>query len=178
MTVLTLIDPETTDARRAELLSTVKSRMGAVPNTTKAMANSPALLDTFLAMSQTLSRGVIDAPTRERIGIVIAQGNTCDYCLSAHSYVGAHVAKLSAEDIEAARHGENADPHIEAILTYASALNDGRGTVDEAVVRAVRAAGVTDEELAEIAGHVALNVLTNYFNKAAGVEIDFPLVTT
>jgi hypothetical protein len=25
-------------------------------------------------------------------------------------------------------------------------------------------------------GHVALNVLTNFFNKAAGVDVDFPLV--
>ena len=37
-------------------------------------------------------------------------------------------------------------------------------------------AGVTDEEIAETIGHVALNVLTNYFNKAMGVEIYFPPV--
>lgn len=40
----------------------------------------------------------------------------------------------------------------------------------------MRDAGGTDEEIAETIGHVALNVLTNYFNKAAGVEIDFPVV--
>ncbi len=40
----------------------------------------------------------------------------------------------------------------------------------------VQAAGGTDEEIAETLGHVALNVLTNYVNNAAGVEIDFPVV--
>jgi hypothetical protein len=38
------------------------------------------------------------------------------------------------------------------------------------------AAGLSDEEIAETIGHVAVNVLTNYFNKAAGVAIDFPAV--
>jgi len=41
---------------------------------------------------------------------------------------------------------------------------------------AARAAGLSDSEIAEVVGNVALNVLTNYFNKAADVDIDFPLV--
>lgn len=56
-------------------------------------------------------------------------------------------------------------------------MSDGRGDTPAAVVDAARAAGVTDQEIAETIGHVALNVLTNYFNKTAGVEIDFPVVT-
>jgi hypothetical protein len=32
-------------------------------------------------------------------------------------------------------------------------------------------------EIAEIIAHVALNVFTNYFNIAAGVDIDFPKVS-
>ena len=38
-------------------------------------------------------------------------------------------------------------------------------------------AGYTDGEIAEIVAHVALNVFTNYFNRAAQTDIDFPLVT-
>ncbi len=176
MTALPLVDPDATDSRRAELLATVKSRLGVVPHMTRAMANSTALLDAYLAMSASLNRGVISAANRERIALVVAQSNTCDYCLSAHSYLGEHVAKLSTDDMSAARRAENADHHTEALLAYASALNQGRGTVEESVIAAVRAAGVSDEEIAEIAGHVALNVLTNYFNKSAEVEIDFPVV--
>jgi alkylhydroperoxidase family enzyme len=43
-------------------------------------------------------------------------------------------------------------------------------------VAAVKAAGYTDGEIGEIVGHVALNVLTNYFNNTAKTEIDFPVV--
>ena len=41
----------------------------------------------------------------------------------------------------------------------------------------MRAAGFSDGEVAEIIAHVALNVLTNYFNIATDVEIDFPRVS-
>jgi alkylhydroperoxidase family enzyme len=42
---------------------------------------------------------------------------------------------------------------------------------------AVRGAGFSEGEIAEILAHVALNVFTNYFNVAADVEIDFPKVS-
>ena len=35
-------------------------------------------------------------------------------------------------------------------------------------------AGYGDGEIAEIVGHVALSVFTNYFNLVAGTDIDFP----
>jgi alkylhydroperoxidase family enzyme len=51
-----------------------------------------------------------------------------------------------------------------------------RGGVSHSDVAAAREAGLTDAELSDIVGHVALNVLTNYFNKAFDVEVDFPVV--
>jgi hypothetical protein len=36
---------------------------------------------------------------------------------------------------------------------------------------------VTDTEIGEVVGHVALNVLTNYFNLLAGTDNDWPTVT-
>lgn len=37
-----------------------------------------------------------------------------------------------------------------------------------------RAAGLSNKEIAETIGHVALNVITNYFTKAPAWAIDFP----
>jgi hypothetical protein len=55
-------------------------------------------------------------------------------------------------------------------------LVETRGGVTSADLDAVRAAGWSDADIAEIVGNVAVNVLTNYFNKAADVDVDFPLV--
>ncbi len=49
---------------------------------------------------------------------------------------------------------------------------DRRGDVSDADLRAVREAGHGDAEIAEIVGHVALNVFTNYFNRLARTSID------
>jgi hypothetical protein len=35
---------------------------------------------------------------------------------------------------------------------------------------------VTDAEIAEVVGHIALNVLSNFFNHVAQPDLDFPLV--
>ncbi|MGV9249284.1 hypothetical protein [Streptomyces sp. NPDC003710] len=37
--------------------------------------------------------------------------------------------------------------------------------------------GVTDAEIAEVAGNLALNILTNYFNVLADTDIEWPVVT-
>jgi hypothetical protein len=37
-------------------------------------------------------------------------------------------------------------------------------------------AGFTPGEVGEIVAHIALNVFTNYFNKVAETDIDFPKV--
>jgi uncharacterized peroxidase-related enzyme len=177
MNTLPLIDPTTASAPVADLLAAVQRGLGVTPNMTKAMANSPALLKGYLDLSADLAKGALRPAVREQIALAIAQDNSCNYCLSAHSYLAEHVAHLSADDIAAARRSQASDPKIAATLAFASAVNNTRGAISDADLVAARAAGLTDEELAETIGHVALNVLTNFFNKAADTEIDFPVVT-
>ena len=53
---------------------------------------------------------------------------------------------------------------------------ESRGGVSESDLDAARRAGLTDVQLGDIVGHVAVNVLTNYFNRAFDVDVDFPVV--
>ncbi len=176
MTTLPLIEPSTAAKPVADLLAAVQRTLGATPNTTKAMANSPALLSGYLALSGALGKGVLTGAVREQIALAVSQDNACSYCLSAHSYLAEHVAHLSADDITAARKSDAADTKTAALLPFASTVNQTRGQATADDFADVRAAGATDEEIAETIGHVALTVLTNYFNTAAAVEIDFPVV--
>ena len=52
-----------------------------------------------------------------------------------------------------------------------------RGGVSDTDLAGVRAAGYRDADIAAIVAHVALNVLTNYFNRVAQPVIDFPELT-
>ncbi|MFC4127474.1 carboxymuconolactone decarboxylase family protein [Nocardia rhizosphaerae] len=176
MSRLPLIQPDTATGKAADLLAGVQQALGVTPNMTKAMVNSPAVLEAYLGFSSALAGGALSAPARERIALLVAEENGCDYCLSAHSYIGATIAELDDAEIAEARHGRSADPMAAAVLAFATAVVRAKGGVDEAEVKAAQAAGLTDGEIAEVIANVALNVFTNYLNKAVDTDIDWPVV--
>jgi uncharacterized peroxidase-related enzyme len=176
MSRLQPVDPSTATGRSKELLDAVKGKLGMVPNMTKVMAASPAVLESYLGFSGALAGGLLDAKTRERLALLTAQQNHCDYCLSAHTAIGKMVG-LNREQIVASREGDGGSPKTTAALKFAKLVLDSKGEVGESDVAAVRDAGFSDGEIAEIVAHVALNVFTNYFNVATDVDIDFPKVS-
>jgi uncharacterized peroxidase-related enzyme len=153
----------------------IEKQLGVVPNMMRTMAQSPRVLEGYLALSGALRRGLLPATLQEQIALAVAEANACNYCLSAHTALGRR-AGLSDEQLAASREGRAADATAEAALQFALAVLRHRGGVSDEELAHVRAAGFSDGEIAEIIAHVALNVLTNYFNRAADTEIDFPMV--
>jgi uncharacterized peroxidase-related enzyme len=177
MSKLPQIDPATATGAAAQLLDQVQKALGLVPNMTKVMATSPALLKGYLALSGALNAGVLLPGVREQLAVATAEHNGCGYCLSAHTYIGSNIAKVDGAELDLARRDQSADPHVTALLRLSAAILAGRGHVSDATVDDARAAGVTDAEIGEVVGHIALNVLTNYFNVLAEVDNDWPVVT-
>ncbi|MDG4719062.1 MULTISPECIES: carboxymuconolactone decarboxylase family protein [Thalassospira] len=172
--------PASIDAAPANaqpLLEAVKKQLGSVPNLFRLTANSPAALEGYLGLNGALSKGALDAQTRERIALAVAQLNGCDYCLSAHTYLGKNLAKLDDAEIAANRNGTSTDQKANAAVRFAVALVHKRGQVGQDEIAAVKAAGYSEAELVEIVAHVALNTLTNYLNEAFDTPIDFPVVS-
>lgn len=155
-------------------LEAVNNLLGSVPNLFRIVANSPETLGGYLGLNAALGKGLLDAPTRERIALAVAEFNGCNYCLAAHQYLGSNLAKLSAAEIEANRRGSSSDAKAAVAVEFAVKVVKNRGKVSDSDVVAVRAAGYSDAELVEIVGHVALNTLTNYVNEVLGTEVDFP----
>jgi uncharacterized peroxidase-related enzyme len=159
------------------LLEAVHKQLGSVPNLFRVVGNSPAALEGYLGLSGALGKGKLEAKTRERIALAVSELNGCDYCLSAHSYLGKNLAKLDEAEITANREGGSSDPKADAALRFAAKIVVARGHVSDDDVRAVKAAGYDDAQVVEIVLHVALNTLTNYVNEVVKTEIDFPVVT-
>ena len=154
----------------------MKAQLGLVPNLFRVLANSPAALGGYLGLNGALAKGALDARTRERIALAVAEVNGCGYCLAAHTFIGTNLAKLDAAEIAANRAGRSNDAKADAAVRFAVAVTEARGHVGDEVLATVRAAGWTDAEILEITVHVALNTLTNYVNEVAGTEVDFPVV--
>ncbi|GAA4074421.1 carboxymuconolactone decarboxylase family protein [Nonomuraea soli] len=175
MSGLSLIQPDTATGKAADLLAAVQTALGVTPNMTKAMANSPAVLKAYLDFSTALSAGALPASTRESIALLVAQENGCDYCLSAHTYIGTKLAGLSPEAATDARKGQATDARTAAALTLATSLVRNQGDVSDPELEAA-GEHLSEGEIAEVVAHVALNVFTNYLNKSGRVAIDWPLV--
>ena len=156
------------------LLEAVKQQLGSAPNLFRIVATSPATLEGFLALSGALGKDHLGVATRNRIALAVAQANACDYCLAAHTYLGANLAKLSDAEMAANRAGRSADPKAAAAVKFAQQIVRARGAVSDAEFAAIRAAGYSDAEIMEIVAHVVLNTLTNYINTVFQTDVDFP----
>jgi uncharacterized peroxidase-related enzyme len=169
--------PSRDDAPKASqaLLDAVHRQLGVVPNLFRLVAQSPVALEGFTAFSGALKK-TLDAKTRERIALAVAQVNGCDYCLSAHSYLAANLAKLSSEEIALNRKGASGDQKADAAVHFAAKVTQERGHVSDADVAAVRLAGFNDGQIVEIIALVAENCFTNFLNETAKTDIDFPIV--
>jgi uncharacterized peroxidase-related enzyme len=159
------------------MLEAVKKQLGVVPNLFRLVSTSPTALEGYLGLSGALAKGRLPAPTRERIALAVAEINGCNYCLSAHTYLGKNLAKLDDAEMTANRSGASNDPKADAAVRFAAKVVRERGHVGEDDVRAVKLAGYDDAQVIEIVLHVALNTWTNYINEIAKTEIDFPVVS-
>jgi uncharacterized peroxidase-related enzyme len=159
------------------LLQAVEKQLGSVPNLFRLVSTSPQALEGYLGLSGALGKGVLPAATRERIALAVAEVNGCDYCLSAHSYLGKNLARLDDAEIAANRRGGSNDAKADAAVRFAAKVATARGHIADTDLAAVKSAGYSDAQIIEIVQHVALNSWTNYVNNVFETEIDFPVVT-
>ncbi len=162
-------------AASGPLLDAVEQSLGVVPNLFRLVGQSPAALEGLLGLNGALSRS-LDGATRERIALAVAQVNGCDYCLSAHTYLGLNVAHLDPAEIALNRRGGSNDRSAGAAVAFAVKVASERGRVTDADIAAVKQAGFSEAQIVEIVGLVAVNVYTNFINNVAETDIDFPVV--
>ena len=175
MSRLQPVDPKTATGESRQLLDSVQAQLGAVPNFLRVLAHSPNALGAFLGMHSSLNGATLDHATQERIALAVAEGNGCEYCVSAHTAIG-RKAGLSNEEMLLNRRGSSADQKAAGAVALARALNEHRGEITDAELDAARAAGLGDAEIVEVIAAVALNFFTNVIGKATRLEIDFPRV--
>jgi AhpD family alkylhydroperoxidase len=171
------VNPEQAAGRARELLHPVQTALGTIPHMMRTVAQSPAVLEGYLGFGQALGNGLLPPKLRQQLALTVAEASRCVYCLSAHTAIGRGVG-LHAEELLAARGGTSTNDRGDAALRFARRLVEQRGEVEEAELLRLMAAGYTEGEIAEIIAHVALNIYTNYFNKAADTTTQRGIMAT
>jgi uncharacterized peroxidase-related enzyme len=175
MSRLTIPTRDDVPAASKPLLDAVEKQLGVVPNLFRLIGSSSAVIEGFLGNSRALTK-TLDVKTRERIALAVAQVNGCDYCLSAHTYLGLNLAKISPEEVALNRQGHSGDPKADAAVQFAAKVTRERGHVSDADIKSVRDAGFADSQIVEIIAVVAENCFTTFLNETAKTDIDFPVV--
>lgn len=175
MSNVPLVDRETATGTVKEQLDQIQATFGAVPAMFRAVANSPAALTSMWSSFGALGGGTLGSAIGEQVAVAVANRNSCEYCLAAHTALG-RKAGVSKDALTAAQTGESDDPRTAALLAFALKLVEDRGQVTSADVQGLRDHGVDDAVIVELLAHVALNLFTNYVNIALDVPIDFPTV--
>jgi alkylhydroperoxidase family enzyme len=167
------VQPEHAHGRASELLTTVKETFGVVPNAVMVMANSSAVLESYLAFTTAMGRATIGEKLYHQIKLATSEVNASPYCTSLLCAVGPR-AGLTPNDLMEGRSAMATDTRTDAALKFAKIVLETKGQIGDDALRPVRRAGFGDAEIVEIVASVVVGCFTNFLNNVAETALDIP----
>jgi alkylhydroperoxidase family enzyme len=166
---------QTAPAAAVPMLAEMQERFGVPLNLFGKMAESPALLDAYIAVSKVFDRSALSDLQRAVVLLTVSRYHECHYCMAAHS-VGADMIKAPSDVTDALRNDEPIpDAQLEALRRFTHHLVDRRGWAEPGEVQALLDAGYSREQLLDVVVGVGLKTLSNYTNHITGTELDAAL---
>lgn len=167
VSIYDLPDPSELDEDMASYLAVCEEKLGLVPNVLKTFSRNQDKLRAFAAYYNTLMLGEsrLSKLDREMIAVVVSSANRCFYCLVAH---GQAVRKLSGdpelgEMLVMNYRVAKLDPRQRAMLDFAWKLTTAPWEVDEPDREALRAAGLDESEIFDLADVIGFFNMSNRF---------------
>jgi uncharacterized peroxidase-related enzyme len=175
MARLNTIDIAQATGPAANLFKGIKGAIGMVPNAFATIGtNSPVALEAFLNFDAAVGKSSLSAKEIETVKLVVSAVAGCDYCLAAHTMIGKK-SGLGREQILAFRRGDaSGDARMDALAAFARSLVTTRGTVSEAAIAQVKAAGFSDAQITDTLLAIAAITFTNLLNRVNDTVLDFP----
>jgi uncharacterized peroxidase-related enzyme len=140
-------------------------KLGFVPNVFSAYSLKPQRLRHFMAMYNDimLSPSGLSRLEREMVAVVVSSANRCYYCLVAH---GAAVRQMSGDpelgEMMALNYRvANIDARQRAMLDYTWKMTTTPYLIDDADRDALRAVGLTNEDIFDLSETIAFFNLSN-----------------
>ncbi|HEX9782345.1 MAG TPA: carboxymuconolactone decarboxylase family protein [Opitutaceae bacterium] len=169
----TVHNKDTAPAASKSVLDDTAKVYGFVPNLYGVFAESPLAVSAYLQLSGLIKdRASLTPQEQQIVMIAVSVANGCDYCVAAHSVVGA-MARVPADTIQALREGRApADSKTAALAAFVRSVVSHRGWVPAADLQAFLDAGYTRSHVLDVLTINALKTLSNYTNHLAGTPLD------
>ena len=138
------------------------------------MANSPAVLASYLGLRQAVSgHGTLDRKTGAAIMLAVGQVDHSAYTLAVSTQVALRAGWTAEETVEL-RSGKTSDSKLGTLLAVVEQAAAGAGRVDDATWQAAQAAGWSAPQLVEAFAYLGLALYVDYFTNFVGTELDVP----
>jgi len=155
-----------------EIFDNLKKGLGFVPNLYATFALSDNALSTYLALQN--AKSTITGKAREVVNLVVSQVNQCEYCLAAHTALGAMVGFTPDQILEIRRGGASFDSKLDALAKLVRNIASERGRIDPTIREAFFAAGWTQENFVDTIVVIGDKVVSNYLHSTTQIPVDFP----
>ena len=166
---------ENAPERSRPVLASIQEGFGFVPNLMATFANSPTVLEGYLAMDAVWEKGTFSPSERQLIFLAASVENGCRYCTAAHSTVAKGMLHVSPEIVAAIREGKTIpDAKIDALSNLTREIVRERGHVSPETIQAFLDAGYKKDQVMELLMGVALKTVSNYLDAIQPAEIDAP----
>lgn len=169
---LKVVDPANASGKAKEIFD--GPLKGKHFNIFKGMANSPHVLQMYLAMNQSLHGISLSPKEVEVVQLAASNASGCAYCEAAHTAIGKGHGMTDAQAIGARIGRVEDDARMDALARFTRAIAQSGGQVSDADLAHFRGAGFDDKAIVEVVGVYTLAVLTNTFNHVHRTEVDFP----
>jgi len=158
------------------ILDQASQAMGYVPALLAQMAEAPALLEGYAALSAIFRKTGFTPAEQQLVLLTVSVEHDSHYCTPAHT-VRARDAAIDEATLAAIRAGRPvADVRLEALRQFTVKMIRDRGFLADADLDAFVAAGFTRANALEIILAVGLKTLSNYVNHIAETPLDPQLV--
>jgi len=169
------LEPQTVESAPAgskEGMKALRKKFGFVSNLMATFANSPSVLDGYLALDTAWEHSSLTATERQIILLTASVENKCLYCTAADATV-LKAMKLDVAIVKAIRSRKSLpDERQDALVTLTRELVRERGFVAESVKERFFKAGYNEATLMEVLVGVALNTMSNYLDHLNPISID------
>jgi len=143
-------------------LEALQAAFGMIPNIAGAMATSPVLISSLVALFQKVHGGSFSEEQIQVLLLTNAVTNACTWAVAFHTALALKEG-VDAADVEAIRQGRNPrNPKNSALSSLARTLIEKRGHVDEAETSKFLQTGFTEAHLLEVVTVIAASTITNY----------------
>lgn len=159
-------------AASVRFIEGARKAFGLVPNLIGEFAESPAVVEGYLALAGAFQKSSLSPLEREVILIAASVENACHYCVAAHTTV-TQGQKLDQTVIAQVRAGGPiADAKLEALRSFTTKIVRERGWASDADVQDFLAAGYSKANVLEVVLGVGLKTISNYVNHIAETPLD------